>query len=105
MKKVVSIICPNRLRHLKQALRMTGTGDVSVHRRKPHPDAKANSMPKVRVEIRTEDNDVEEVVDTIREATFPSGTESISDGRIFVIPLDDDNETDKEEHAVFRLLA
>ncbi len=87
MQKVVSIICTERLRHLKQALRVTRTGDVSVHRRRPHPDATANSMPKVRVEVRAEDNDVEAVVDTIRKATFPSVTDSISDGRIFVVPL------------------
>ena len=105
MKRIVSIICPERLRHVKQALRLKRTGDVSVHRRKPHPDGRANSMPKVRVEIRAEDKDVEAVVDTIRAATYPSGTDSISNGRIFVLPLDDDIETDKEEHAVIRLLA
>jgi nitrogen regulatory protein PII len=82
---------------------MARTGDVSVHRRKPHPDAMANSMPKVRVEICAEDKDIQSVVDTIRGATFPGGTDSISDGRIFVVPLDHGNETDEEEHAVLVL--
>ena len=59
----------------------------------------ANSMPKVRVEICAEDKDVEALVDTIRKATFPGVTDSISDGRIFVVPLDDVKRTAKEEHA------
>ena len=43
-------------------------------------------VPKIRIEIALDDDDVDRAVETLRSAAL---TDSIGDGKIFVLPLED----------------
>jgi nitrogen regulatory protein PII len=88
MKMVVAIIGPQRLSWVKNALKTTKIGQVTVRRRRTHPDTRFHLSPKLRVEINTEDLYAEEVVAAIRPAVYPKEDTSFNENRIFVVPLE-----------------
>jgi nitrogen regulatory protein PII len=88
MKMVVAIIGPERLSWVKNALKTTKTVQVTVRRRRAHPDTRFHLSPKLRMEINTEDLDAEEVVAAIRPVVYPKEDTSFNENRIFVVPLE-----------------
>jgi len=88
MKMVVAIIGPERLRWVKNALKATKTVQVTVRRRRAHPDTRFHRSPKLRMEIYTEDLDAEEVVAAIRPTVYHKEDISINESRVFVVPLE-----------------
>jgi nitrogen regulatory protein PII len=88
MKMVVAVIGPERLCCVKNALKTTKTVQVTVRRRRAHPDTRFHLSPKLRVEIYTEDLNAEEVVAAIRPAVYPKEDMSSNESRFFVVPLE-----------------
>jgi nitrogen regulatory protein P-II 1 len=95
MKLIKCIIQPNKLEQVTKKLETIVTGmTVSEVRgygnQKGHPllyrglEYQVNLLPKVMIEVVTEDNKVDDVVKAVIE-TAQSG--QIGDGRIFVMPL------------------
>ncbi len=97
MKKIEAIIKPFKLDDVKEALQDAGVHGVTlmeVHgygRQHGNTDSSktveyvVDFLPKVKLELFIEDEDVERLVDVIREAAY-SGR--IGDGKIFVLPVD-----------------
>ena len=98
MKKVESIIRPERVNHVKDALvaagfsgltttHVTGRGAQRgvVHTGRSGQPITIDMLPKVKLEIVVSDADVERAVDVIVEA---SRTGEIGDGKIFVQPVE-----------------
>ena len=98
MKKVESIIRPERVNHVKDALvaagfsgltttQVTGRGAQRgvVHTGLSGQSITIDMLPKVKLEIVVSDADVERAVDVIVEA---SRTGEIGDGKIFVQPVE-----------------
>ncbi|HYV38889.1 MAG TPA: P-II family nitrogen regulator [Gemmataceae bacterium] len=96
---IVALIRPEHLRSVRQALKMTKAGQVTVRRRKPHPDHRAN-WPKLRLEAYSEDTDVDEIVQAVRHASVPGGPGAVEEGRIFVVSLDECNDLGVNECTV-----
>ncbi len=98
MKLIVAIIKPFKLTDVKEALaelgplRMTVSEVKGFGRQKGHTELYRGSeyqvdfLPKVRIEIACEDDMAEQVIDTIEEA---AKTNTIGDGKIFRIPLEE----------------
>jgi nitrogen regulatory protein PII len=97
MKLLVAIIKPFRLSDVKEALaeigvlRMTVCEVKGFGRQKGHSELYRGSeyqvdfLPKVRIEIAMEDHQVQPVADAISDA---ARSDTIGDGKIFVIPLE-----------------
>jgi len=97
MKKIESIIRPNKLIELEEGLNglvsgMTVTyvkgcgaqkGETQIYRGVP---VKMNLLPKIKVEIVVDDEKVEEVVALIQKICR---TGKIGDGKIFIIPVEE----------------
>jgi nitrogen regulatory protein PII len=96
MKMVVAIIRPHRLQDVKQALSEIGVlgmtvidvrgsgrqkGQVERYRGSEY---KIDLLAKCRLEIAVSDSQVEETLQTIKNAAY-SG--EIGDGKVFVLPL------------------
>ena len=98
MKMVCAILRPHRLQEVKDALSdagivgMTATDIRGAGRQKGQVERYRGSeyaidlIPKVKLEIAVEDNEVENVIKVIRDAAY---TGEIGDGKIFIFPLDD----------------
>jgi len=98
MKKIQAIIKPFRLDEVKEALTdldvqgMTVTEVMGFGRQKGHKEIYRGAeyvvdfLPKVQIEIVTEDEKVDKVAQAIRAAAH---TGKIGDGKIFVIPLEE----------------
>ena len=102
MNLILAVIQPNKLDPIKEALvklgiqGMTVTGAKGFGRQKGRPLAfldlfdmegkpfTVDFVPKVRIEVVVNDEDVDRVVDTI-VATAKTGT--VGDGKLFVIPV------------------
>ena len=97
MKKIEAIIKPFKLDELKDALNHLGVFGMTVTdvkgfgRQKGHMEVYRGAeyevafIPKVKVEIITTSDMVDQVVDTIISAV---NTGKIGDGKIFVLPID-----------------
>lgn len=98
MKKIESIIRPERLEEVKDALGSYGIhgmtvsqvvgcglqkGRIGVYRGHEYS---INLLPKIKVEIVIRDHQVEDVVRIIRDVA-QSG--AIGDGKIFILPIED----------------
>lgn len=97
MKKIESIIRPNKLIELEEGLNglvsgMTVTyvkgcgtqkGETQIYRGAP---IKMNLLPKIKVEIVVDDEKLEEVVALIQKICR---TGKIGDGKIFIIPVEE----------------
>src|SRR5688572_21563674 len=98
MKLVVAIIKPFKLDDVKEALRGAGIQGMTVSevrgfgRQRGHTEVYRGAeytvdfVPKVRVEIITDDGDAGRVVDAIVTAAH---TDKIGDGKVWVMPIED----------------
>lgn len=97
MKLLIAIIKPFKLSDVKDALSEVGVVRMTVSevkgfgRQKGHTELYRGSeyavdfLPKVKVEIALEDDQVDEAVEAISKA---AQTGSIGDGKIFIVPLE-----------------
>lgn len=97
MKKIEAIIKPFKLDEVKEALQDIGVQGLSVievkgfGRQKGHTELYRGAeyvvdfLPKVKIEVVLEDDQVEQAVDAIIDA---ARTEKIGDGKIFVSPVE-----------------
>lgn len=98
MKLIIAIIKPFKLSDVKDALAELGTIRMTVSevkgfgRQKGHTELYRGSeyqvdfLPKVRIEIACEDEMADEITETIEAA---AKTNTIGDGKIFRIPLEE----------------
>ena len=98
MKKIEAIIKPFKLDDVKEALNKIGIKGMTVSevkgygRQKGHKEIyrgaeyEVDFIPKTKIEIIIDAGQVDQVVDTIREA---ANTEKIGDGKIFVLPVEE----------------
>jgi nitrogen regulatory protein P-II 1 len=97
MKLLIAIIKPFRLSDVKDALAEIGVSRMTVSevkgfgRQKGHSELYRGSeyqvdfIPKVRIELALEDHQVPAVCDAITDA---ARSDTIGDGKIFVLPLE-----------------
>lgn len=98
MKKIEAIIKPFKLEEVKEALTESGVHGMTVSevkgfgRQKGHTEIYRGSeytvdfLPKVKIDIVTEDDEAAGVVDTIVKA---AATGKIGDGKVFVSSVED----------------
>lgn len=96
MKLVMAIIKPFKLDAVREALTGIGVQGLTVSEAKGFGRQKGQTeiyrgaeynvefVPKVRLEIVVDDNELEQVVEAIRNA---AATEKIGDGKIFVLEV------------------
>ena len=94
---VTAIIKPFKLEDVKEALRGAGILGLTVSevqgygRQRGHTEVYRGAeytvdfVPKVRLEILADDDDVQRIVDGIMAA---ARTEKIGDGKVWVVPID-----------------
>jgi nitrogen regulatory protein P-II 1 len=97
MKLVVGIVKPFKLDEVKEALRSIGVDGLTVTeaqgfgRQRGHTEVyrgaeyQVDFVPKVKVEIMTDEVQVQQVVDAILKS---ARTGKIGDGKIFVLPAE-----------------
>lgn len=97
MKLVAAIIKPFKLDDVREALSQVGVQGLTVTevkgfgRQKGHTELYRGAeytvdfLPKVKIEIAADDDQVESIVDAIRNA---ANTDKIGDGKIFVSSLE-----------------
>ncbi len=98
MQKVVAVIKPFKLDDVKEALGGIGVAGMTITevkgfgRQKGHTELYRGSeyvvdfLPKIRIEILTENDKTDSIVKTITEA---ANTGQIGDGKIFILPVGD----------------
>jgi nitrogen regulatory protein P-II 1 len=98
MKMVVAIIKPFKLEEVKDALNEIGIQGITVSevkgfgRQKGHTELYRGAeyvvdfLPKIKVEIVAEDDQVLQVIEAIQETAH---TGRIGDGKIFVLPVEE----------------
>lgn len=98
MKKIVAIIRPNKLDNVKDALEkiechgmtvtdVKGRGrQLGVTESYRGSDYRIDMLPKTRLEIIVQDENTEQVIDTIVKT---AQTGDIGDGKIFISPVED----------------
>ena len=98
MKKIEAIIKPFKIDDLKEAFASIGLQGMTISevkgygRQKGHTEVYRGAeyvvdfIPKVKVEIVTADEQVEQIIETILTAV---NTGKIGDGKIFVLPVED----------------
>ena len=97
MKKIEAIIKPFKLDEVKEALNAIGIKGMTVSevkgygRQKGHKEIYRGAeymvdfIPKTKIEIIVEASQVDEIVETIRNA---ANSGKIGDGKIFVLPVE-----------------
>ena len=97
MKLIVGIIKPFKLDDVKEALKGAGIHGLTVSdaqgfgRQRGHTEVYRGAeytidfVPKVRIEVLSEDSDVERTVNVIIET---ARTGKIGDGKVWVVPVD-----------------
>jgi nitrogen regulatory protein P-II 1 len=97
MKLVVAMLRPSRLDEVKEALRSSGVAGMTVSeiqgfgRQRGHTEVyrgaeyQVDFVPKVRVEVIVEDDEVDLVTKTILES---ARTGKIGDGKVMVLPVE-----------------
>jgi nitrogen regulatory protein P-II 1 len=98
MKKIEAIIKPFKLDDVKEALNNIGIKGMTISevkgygRQKGHKEIYRGAeyivdfIPKAKLEIIVEADQVDEIVEHIREA---ANTGKIGDGKIFVLPVEE----------------
>ncbi|MEE9257461.1 MAG: P-II family nitrogen regulator [bacterium] len=98
MQKVVAVIKPFKLDEVKEALGGIGVAGMTITevkgfgRQKGHTELYRGSeyvvdfLPKIRIEILTENDKTDSIVETITKA---ANTGQIGDGKIFILPVGD----------------
>lgn len=96
MQFVIAIIKPFKLEAVREALVELGIQGLTVSevrgfgRQKGHTEIyrgaeyAVNFVPKVKIEVATTDSQASQVIEAIREA---GRTDTIGDGKIFVLPI------------------
>lgn len=96
MKLVIAIVKPFKVSDVKDALEKAGIRRLSVSeikgfgRQRGHSEIykgaeyQVDFVPKARLEVAVDDEDVESVIKAIRDA---ANTETIGDGKIFVMEI------------------
>src|SRR6476469_4848558 len=96
MKLIKSIIRPNKVEDVKNALTLVGVAGMTVTEVRGHGKQKGHTavyrgqeysvslLPKMEIEVVVPDQIVDETVRTIIEA---ARTGEIGDGRVFVVPV------------------
>ena len=95
MKLITAIIQPHKLDDVKEALASAGVHGLTVSeangRQRGHTEIYRGAeytvdlIPKVRVEVLSDDADAETLVDVIVKS---AGSGTIGDGKVWVAPLD-----------------
>ena len=97
MKLIKAIIKPFKLDDVREALSEIGVQGITVSevkgfgRQKGHTELyrgaeyRVDFLPKVKLETVVSDEDVENVINAIRES---ANTGKIGDGKIFVLPIE-----------------
>lgn len=97
MRLVTAIIKPFKLDEVKEALQAAGVTGMTVSevqgfgRQRGHTEVyrgaeyKVDFVPKVRIDVVVDDNDVTKVVDAVVAA---ARTEKIGDGKVWTVPID-----------------
>ncbi|MEA2460927.1 MAG: nitrogen regulatory protein 1 [Actinomycetota bacterium] len=97
MKLVVAVIKPFKLDDVKEALETAGVQGMTVSdargfgRQRGHTEVyrgaeyQVDFIPKTRIEIAVDDDHVDEIVKAI---VTSAGTDSIGDGKVWVIPTE-----------------
>ncbi len=97
MKKIEAVIKPFKLDEVKEALHEVGVSGITVTeakgfgRQKGHTELYRGAeyvvdfLPKVRLEVVVDDDQVERVIEAIANA---ARTGRIGDGKIFVSPIE-----------------
>jgi nitrogen regulatory protein PII len=98
MKFVIAVIRPHRLQNVKEALSDAGVVGLTVTdvrgagrqkgqiERYRGSEYKIDLISKLKLELAIEDDQVETVVQAIRDSAY---TGEIGDGKIFILPLED----------------
>jgi len=98
VKLVTAIIKPFKLDDVKEALRALGVAGMTVSevqgfgRQRGHTEVYRGTeytvdfVPKVRIEILSDDTDAQEVARVIVEA---ARTDKIGDGKVWLVPVED----------------
>ena len=98
MKLVTAVIKPHRLEPVKEALQALGVAGLTVSevqgygRQKGHTEVYRGAeytvefLPQIRVEIVTDEVDVDKIVDALVEA---AKTGKIGDGKVWVTSVDE----------------
>ena len=98
MKKIEAIIRPERYEHVEKALEDAGFPAMTVSEVKGRGSQrgiilqyrgktmKVNLLPKIKIEMVVQNNDLHHVVEIIQTA---ARTGLVGDGRIFVIPVEE----------------
>jgi len=96
MKLVIAIVKPFKVSDVKDALEKAGIRRLSVSeikgfgRQRGHSEIykgaeyQVDFVPKARLEVAVDDEDVEAVIKAIRDA---ANTDTIGDGKIFVMEI------------------
>src|SRR3977135_4074639 len=96
MKLIKSIVRPNKVDEVRDALEKLGIGGVTVTEVRGHGKQKGhtavyrgkeynrNRLPKMEVEVVVEDNIADDAIKAIIQA---ARTGEIGDGRVFVLPV------------------
>ena len=97
MKLITAIVKPFKLEEVKDALQTAGVTGMTVSeasgfgRQRGHTEVYRGAeytvdlVPKVRLEVLVDDNDVDSVVDAIVKA---ASTGSIGDGKVWTTPVE-----------------
>jgi nitrogen regulatory protein P-II 1 len=97
MKMIKAIIRPERLDYVKKALEEKGIYGMTVMAVEGRGDQKGISLQyrggqisvefisKVQIEIVVKENDVEQVIETVKAS---ARTGKIGDGRVFILPVE-----------------
>jgi nitrogen regulatory protein P-II 1 len=98
MKKIEAIVKPHKLEEIKEALNEIGIKGMTVTevkgygRQKGHKEIyrgaeyQVDFMPKIKIEIILEKEQVDKVVETILKS---ARTGKIGDGKIFILPVEE----------------
>jgi len=98
MKLIKAIIKPFKLDDVREALSEVGVQGITVSevkgfgRQKGHTELyrgaeyRIDFLPKINIETVVNDDNVESVIDAIREA---ANTGKIGDGKIFILPVEE----------------
>jgi nitrogen regulatory protein P-II 1 len=98
MKLITAIVKPFKLEEVKEALQRFGVHGITVSeasgygRQRGHTEVYRGAeytvdlVPKLRVEVLCEDEDVEALVDVVVKAAT---TGKIGDGKVWVTPVDE----------------
>jgi nitrogen regulatory protein P-II 1 len=97
MKLVVAVLKPFKLDEVKEALKKLGVQGMTLTeaqgfgRQRGHTEVyrgaeyEVDFVPKIRVEVLVDDEQVDEVVD---EVVRTAATGKIGDGKVWVVPVD-----------------